>query len=109
MFRVEVTKPAEDDADEVYNWLRERSPNGATRWWRVFLTTLQELKQNPPAYGRAPESDAFDEPLRLTLFKTRRGRTYRALFVVRDDVVYVLRVRGAGQDIVERSDVELPE
>ncbi len=108
-YRVEVTEPAEHDADEVYEWLRERSANGAARWWHVFRATLEKLEQNPIGHGTAPESDVFDEPLLQTLFKTRRGRTYRTLFIVRDDVVYVLRVRGAGQDLVERADVELPE
>lgn len=38
----------------------------------------------------AAEADHFDESLRQVLFKTRRGRAYRALFVIRGRVVHVL-------------------
>jgi hypothetical protein len=35
--------------------------------------------------------------VRQALFKTRRGRVYRALFFIESTDVFILRVRGAGQ------------
>ncbi|HPM79435.1 MAG TPA: type II toxin-antitoxin system RelE/ParE family toxin [Candidatus Anammoximicrobium sp.] len=107
-YRVAVSEPAERDADRIYVWLRRRSPEGAVRWWQAFLGALERLKEHASGLALAPEADHFDEPLRQVLFKTRRGRTYRALFVIRGRVVHVLRVRGAGQDRVSRGEVELP-
>src|SRR5438093_11195915 len=108
-YRVEVSEAAEQDADGIYVWLYGRSPDGAQRWWEAFLAALENLKVNAAGHSLAAEADHFDEPLRLILFRTRRGHDYRALFVVRDDVVHLLRVRGAGQNLVEPDDIELPE
>lgn len=108
-YRVEVSEPAEQDADEIYAWLDERSPDGAWRWWKAFLAALEKLKANAAGLSLAPEADQFDEPLRQIVFRTRRGHAYRDLFVIRDDVVHVLRVRGAGQNLVGPDDFELPE
>jgi len=107
--RVEITEPAKRDADAIYDWLYGRSPDGALRWWQVFLTTLEELKHNPIGYATAPESNVFDEPVLQLQFKTRRGRRYRAFFIVRNNVVYVLRVRGGGQDLISHADIEMPK
>jgi hypothetical protein len=40
------------------------------------------------------------------LFGTRRGRTYRVLFVIRGDVVQILCVRGPGERPVKPEDIE---
>ncbi len=47
-----------------------------------------------------PKADTFEEELRQMLFKTRRGNTYRTLFVIRKFAVHVVAVRGTGQDLV---------
>ena len=108
-YRVEVSEPAERDADRIYLWLRKRSSQGAGRWWTALLAALEKLKQNPVNFSLAPEADDVDEPLRQVLFKTRKGHLYRAIFIVRDDIVHVLRIRGEGQDLVEPTEFELPE
>jgi plasmid stabilization system protein ParE len=108
-YRVSVSEPAERDADVIYAWLNQRSPQGAGRWWKAFLAALEKLQEHAGGLALAPEADHFDEPLRQVLFKTRRGRTYRAMFVIRGRIVHVLRVRGAGQDRVGRDEIELPD
>ena len=40
------------------------------------------------------------------LFKTRQGRTYRALFVIRGVSVHILCVRGPGERPVQPEDIE---
>jgi hypothetical protein len=40
------------------------------------------------------------------IFRTRRGRTYRALFVIRGDIVQILCVRGPGEKPVKPEDIE---
>ena len=59
--------------------------------------------------GVAAESDAFDEDLRQVLFKTRKGNTFRALYVIRGTVVYIVAIRGTGQELVSPDDLALPE
>jgi len=48
----------------------------------------------------AVESDYVDFEVREVLFKTRRGLVYRALYTIRGDEVFVLHVRGPGQDFL---------
>ena len=88
---------AELDAQQIYDWIRERSPDGAHRWWLAFEDACARLARNPLGYALAPEAESTRREIRQMLFKTSRGRYYRALYTVVNDEVRVLRVRGPGQ------------
>src|SRR4051812_20287185 len=103
---VQPTAQAEADIDRIFAWLSERSPDGARRWYEAFLDAAERLTSSPESFALAPEDDEFDEDLRSVLFSTRKGRTYRALFVVRGDVVQILCVRGPGERPVKPEDIE---
>jgi plasmid stabilization system protein ParE len=105
-YRVEPTAQAEADIDRIFAWLSERSPEGARRWYESFWDSAERLKTMPLSCGLAPESGDFAEEVRHMLFSTRRGRTYRALFVVRHDLVRILCVRGPGERPVKPEDIE---
>jgi hypothetical protein len=64
------------------------------------------LVRNPLAYGLAPENEYVDYELRQFFFKTRRGRTYRGVFTVVADEIRVLRIRGPGQALLRRDEIE---
>jgi plasmid stabilization system protein ParE len=102
---VELTRRAEVDVDGILGWLRERSPQGAAAWCEV----LDKLRKQPTAYGLAPEDTDRQDEIRHVVFKTRRGRRYRALFMIRNQTVFVLHVRGPGQDVVRTDELEVPE
>ena len=103
-FRVAVSEPAERDADVIYAWLHRRSPQGAVRWWKALLTALERLKEHARDLALA-EADHFDEPLRQILFRTGRGRTYRACSssVVGLSMCYEFVVRGKTVSAVVKS------
>jgi plasmid stabilization system protein ParE len=105
-YHVQPTAQAEADIDRIFNWLFDRSPEGARRWYETFWDSAERLKSLPLSCGVAPESDDFPEEVRQMLFKTRRGRTYRALFVIRGDIVHILCVRGPGERPVKPEDIE---
>ncbi len=105
-YRVQPTAQAEADIDRIFAWLSERSPDGARRWYDSFWDAAERLKTMPLACALAPENDDFDDEVRLMLFGTRRGRTYRALFVVRGDLVQILCVRGPSERPVKPEDIE---
>ncbi len=105
-YRVQPTAQAEADIDRIFNWLFERSPEGARRWYEAFWDSAERLESFPLSCGVAPESDDFPEEVRQMFFKTRRGRTYRALFVIRADIVHILCVRGPGERPVRPEDIE---
>ena len=105
---VRVSRSARADVRQTLHDLNARSRPGAVAWRRAFEAMLSRLENRPAGFALASENDLFDEPIRQTLFKTRAGRTYRAVFVVRADVVHVLRVRGPGQNLLDADDLDLP-
>ena len=106
--RVSVTQRARHEFLSLFYWIASRSPDGAARWADAFHDAVERLATNPDGYGVAPESRRHPETIRQFFFKTRRGRTYRALFVIRDEQVFVLHVRGPRQRIMRRDEIEEP-
>ncbi len=64
----------------------------------AYERAVESLLENPHR-GFAPENPDHEEEIRQCLFKTRHGLQYRLLYLVREDTVYILHVRGAGQDL----------
>jgi plasmid stabilization system protein ParE len=107
-YRIILQPAAEADVERIVDYLFERSPDGAVAWCKVWDKLLAELRQRPETFALAPESSYYEEQIRQALFKTRRGRTYHALFVVGYDTVHLIHVRGPGQDLVPPDDLNLP-
>ncbi len=105
-FKVLELRRAQADVRGIAGWLAERSPQGAIAWLRAYDDMISRLEEQPFSCGPALEREdcAFD--LRQALFKTRRGRVYRALFFIEGQDVYILRVRGPGQAPVEPGGLE---
>ena len=82
------------DVQHIANWIHEHSPQGAMSWLDAYDDMVARLASDAEQFGAAPERHAeFD--IRQALFKTRRGRIYRSLFIIDADQVYILRVRGS--------------
>ncbi len=107
-FNVVLTRRAELDIAAILGWLRKRSPQGAEAWYRVWTAVLGKLREHASAYGLSPENADHEHEIRHVVFKTRRGRTYRALFTIRVPDVFVLHVRGPGQDVVGPNELAMP-
>jgi plasmid stabilization system protein ParE len=105
-FEVILTDEAATNLRETFRWLEELSPQGAINWLNAFEEAKQRLEQSPESCGRAPENPFCERELRQILFKTRRGRLYRAIFYVQDQSVIVTHIRGPRQQLL-RSD-QLP-
>jgi plasmid stabilization system protein ParE len=108
-FKVRLLTRAQGDADQIYLWLRQRSPQGAASWYAALLRKIDDLAVTPMACSFAPEARPLDIQLRQAFFKTRRGRTYRLLFVIVQNEVRIMRVRGPGQRPITRSEVPQDE
>ena len=96
-FRVSIQPEAEANADHIFVYLEERSPQGAIAWYEAFERALLSLATNPTVHPLALEAEAIGRDVRQLLFKTPRGRRYRLLFELRNQTVNVLGVRGPGQ------------
>ena len=98
--KVLLMRQAEVDLDAILNWIGSRSPSGAKNWYKSLEVTIVWLEEHAASCALAPESDAFDEEIRERLFKTKRGRPYRLLFVIAGKQVRILHIRGPGQVLV---------
>jgi len=96
-YTVRTLSRAKDDAQQIFNWIKDRSPEGAFRWWAAFRDACRSLERIPERNSLAVESEQSDREIRQLLFKTRRGRCYRLLYLIVADEVHILRVRGPGQ------------
>ena len=105
-YRVVVMPAAEREFQALYDWIAIRSREGAGRWANAYFAALSRLAFNPEGYGLAPEGEDHPETIRQFLFKTRSGLTYRAIFAISDDQVFVLHVRGPGQAVMRPEEIE---
>jgi plasmid stabilization system protein ParE len=99
---------AQADVDQIIGYLKERSPQGAAAWCKAWENLLADLRDRAESCGLAPESSNHEDHIHQAPFKTRRGRTYRALFVVVYDTVHIIHIRGPGQDLVPPEQLQLP-
>lgn len=74
-----------------------KSPQGAAAWLQAFEDAATKLAHHPESYAFAPEARQLGRDVRQFLFKTRRGCTYRGVYIIVGDEVLILRVRGPGQ------------
>jgi plasmid stabilization system protein ParE len=100
-FVVSLLWRAQRDLDHIVTWLAERSPQGSAVWLEKWDEIVESLKQSADRCPLAPENDDHDLEIRHVIFKTRHGRPYRALFTMRADHVFVMHIRGPGQDTVQ--------
>ena len=98
-YRVELTRGAEVDLEELYRWVVERTPNQGARWFNGLEKTVLTLDRHPERCPLAPESFDPERPVRV-LHYGRARHVYRILFSIdhTDRIVQVLHVRrGARQ------------
>ena len=107
-YQVELSHRAERDLDQVLSWIASRSSQGANRWLTRWNEVCGLLSERPESCSFAPENPDHDEDIRQIVFKTRGGRKYRALFVIRGDRVFITNLRGSGQDLLPPEDVAVP-
>lgn len=100
-YRIVILPAAEQQIAGIYDWLTARSVAGAGRWFNRFTEALQTLATDPERVSLAPEAELVGRDVRQLLFRTKRGATYRVIFVVEEADVYILHVRGSGQPLID--------
>lgn len=106
VYRVEVTRKAFSDAEEVYLWLAERSSlKAAAQWYSGLFNAIATLDTFPTRYPLAPESKDLGREIRQLLYGKRHA-VYRVLFEIRGDTVFVLRVWHGARDWLQAGDIQ---
>jgi plasmid stabilization system protein ParE len=90
--------------DEAYRWAARHAPQTAARWLDRFYEALRSLGQNAERCGFAPESTNLRREVRQLLFG-RKPNVFRAVFVIDEGVVRVLRIRRASRRLLSRKEL----
>ena len=106
---VKFSQRAKRDIHEIQTWIKSRSTKGAATWLSAIEKSIQHLSVFAASSATAPEADDPGIDLKQRMFKTRRGNSYRLLFIIRAETVHILVVRGMGQDLLHDEDIEIPE
>lgn len=96
-FRVELTRRAERDIEEAFEYIHSRATLNAIRWREGLKRRLGTLKTTPEAFGFAPENAAVKADVRQLLFGS-----YRVLYTVRETTVNILTVRHGARRLMTK-------
>jgi plasmid stabilization system protein ParE len=108
-FKVRVTQEAYDDIKRNANWwAAHHSVEQAERWSDAILEKIQTLADFPESHVLAYESADYEYDLREALFGLESRPSYRILFTIVNDIVWVLGVRAAEQNDLRPGDLPSP-
>lgn len=104
-YRVHVTDKALADVDSVLLWLQTKGAVAASqRWYSASWRAIDALETQAERCSLAAEAKDVGREVRELLFGKRRG-TYRILFEVRGQNVFILRIRHSARDAFNASDL----
>ncbi len=95
--RVIVLARAARDTEAILAWLKTRSERGALRWKAALDSASVRMSEDPLRFPLIPEKLRLRFEVRNVLFKTRKGKFYRAIFTIVGDEVRILRIRRPAQ------------
>ena len=104
-YQLILQPPALNDLDEAYQWIKQRSPEAAARWFNGFVNALNSLTTSPQRCGLAPENDMIEPEIRQLLYGRRSG-TYRALFTITHKEIRILHIRHAARQTLTPAELE---
>ena len=59
-----IVERARSDVDDIFNWLVQRSVQGAIAWYLAFRRAIEKIATSPESFAEAPESHSLSRPLR---------------------------------------------
>jgi plasmid stabilization system protein ParE len=96
-YNVVALRRADADIRHITDWIAARSLPGAEAWLEAYEQLFPRLAEQADSFAAALEDPDCNVRLKQALFRTRHGRTYRAVFTIVGDEVRILRIRGPGQ------------
>lgn len=106
-YRVSLSTPAENDAYNAFEYIREGAPMHAQNWLIRLFMAIDSLSEAPARCPVIPEAKELGFPARHLLYGKGRG-VYRIIFDIRDEErhVRVLRIWHGSRDAITAADVE---
>ena len=107
-YRVVIHEVARGDIRRNARWWAENhSTVQAESWFHNAFDNIESLSSMSESHPLAPENDEFPFEMRELHFGLGSRPSYRAVFVIRDQIVHVLTVRRAAQDRISLTDIDL--
>jgi plasmid stabilization system protein ParE len=88
-------------------WAEHHSVDQAVKWFFAVRSQIFSLTDFPESHSLSLENDEFPFEIREKLVGLGARPSYRAVYTIRDDTVFVLTVLGAEQNSLHPDDVEL--
>ncbi|MGY3620783.1 type II toxin-antitoxin system RelE/ParE family toxin [Bradyrhizobium sp. USDA 10063] len=95
--KVRYTRRAFNDREAIYDFLEERSPNGAINVQRAILNTIHALRSYPRLGQRTEFADVYE----LTVPRY----AYKVYYRLEGDEVWILHIRDARRRPLEGRDL----
>lgn len=106
-FSVVILPKAEEDIERNARWWAENHDvDQAVKWFFAVRDQILSLKQQPESHGLSAENFDFPYDIRDKLIGLGARPSYRAVFTIRDETVYVLAVLRSSQDVLHPDDVD---
>jgi len=106
-FCVIILPQAEADIERQARWWSDHhSMEQAISWFDLIHEQLGSLSNLPESHSLSQENDDFPYEIRDRLLGAGFRPSYRAVFTVRGERVYVLTVRRGSQGRIHPDDVE---
>ena len=91
------TAPAEEDLDQIEDYISATDPAAAARVRKTIVEQSLELAKMP-AKGMALREPANEQEIGVRLWPVSRYRNYLILYRVEPELIRVLRILHAAQD-----------
>lgn len=95
-FQVIITPSAKADIFEINTWFLENYPDLSESWLWGISQSVISLSKSPERCPISSESEAFDVIVRQLIYGNK-PHTYRILFSIQGEKVFILRVRSTKQ------------
>ncbi|HEY9866987.1 MAG TPA: type II toxin-antitoxin system RelE/ParE family toxin [Candidatus Obscuribacterales bacterium] len=105
-FQVKLTQNAKLEIESAYLGLKNINPNYADQWFRDLMNTIATLQDKPKRFALARENDDFPEEIRQIIYGKSRNK-YRIIFIIREDIVYILYLRHSAQSSITFNPLDL--
>ena len=108
-YRVIILPRAEADIEANARWWAEHhSVEQALHWFNAMHEQLRSLSLFPERNGHSAENDEFPYEIRDKLLGLSSRPSYRAVFTIKEEVVYVLTIRRSAEDAIHVDQIEGP-
>lgn len=102
-YHVDLSQRAQRDFGTAYDYIAAEAPQAAIDFRYGLQERVDSLKTFPQRCSIAPEDQHRDETIRQTFYKS-----YRVMFIIRDETVYVVHIRhGARREMTAEETAEL--